>query len=110
MLLLPLLLFSLSLLSQVVHVYNVVSHARRFYRTLVFSSDAALCLYDMPCTLFLEGTRPRLIAGDPRKAEPRSSSLLITRNLTTALGQQARRDFDQRLAPGECMTTVRSCA
>eukprot|EP00966_Prymnesium_polylepis_P315084 7280750-Prymnesium_polylepis.1 len=53
-----------------VHVYNVVSHARRFYRTLIFSSDNAFCLHDMPCTLFLHGERPRLVAGDPRTPVP----------------------------------------
>ena len=43
----------------VVHVYDVVSHGRRFYRTLVASSDNAFCLHDMPCTLFLQGmSRP----------------------------------------------------
>ena len=25
-------------------MYNVVEHGRRFYRTLVYSSDAALCV------------------------------------------------------------------
>ncbi len=72
----------------VVHVYNVVSHARRFHRTLIFSSDNAFCLYDMPCTPFLQGERPRLVAGDPRTDTPAGSSLLITRNLTRELGTQ----------------------
>lgn len=32
----------------VVHVYDVVEHGRRFYRTLAFSSDASLSLASMP--------------------------------------------------------------
>ena len=72
----------------VVHVYNVLSHARRFYRSLVFSSDNAFCLCDMPCTPFLQGERPRLVAGDPRTDTPSGPSLLITRNLTRELGTQ----------------------
>lgn len=31
-----------------VHVYDVVEHGRRFYRTLSFSSDASLSLASMP--------------------------------------------------------------
>lgn len=72
----------------VVHVYDVVSHGRRFYRSLVASSDNAFCLHDMPCTLFLQGDKPRLVAGDPRMARPVGSSLLITRTLTKQLGEQ----------------------
>ena len=73
----------------VVHVYNVVSHGRRFYRTLIASSDNAFCLHDMPCTLFLDGEEPRLVAGDPRAPSAHAPSLVITRSLTKALGTQA---------------------
>ena len=38
----------------VVHVYDVISHGRRFYRTLIFSSDNAFALHNMPTTLFLQ--------------------------------------------------------
>ena len=72
----------------VVHVYDVVSHGRRFYRTLVASSDNAFCLHDMPTTLFLQGEKPRLVAGNPRASAPPSSTLLITRSLTKTLGMQ----------------------
>jgi hypothetical protein len=72
----------------VVHVYDVVSHGRRFYRTLVASSDNIFCLHDMPCTLFLQGETPKFVAGDPRKMVPPKPSLVITRNLTKNLGTQ----------------------
>lgn len=32
----------------VVHIFDVVEHGRRFYRTLAFSSDAALSLVSRP--------------------------------------------------------------
>lgn len=32
----------------VVHVFDVVEHGRRFYRTLTFSSDAALSFVSRP--------------------------------------------------------------
>lgn len=32
----------------VVHVYDVVEYGRRFYRTLTYSSDAALSLVSRP--------------------------------------------------------------
>ena len=73
---------------EVVHVYNVISHARRWYRSLIFSSDNAFCLYDMPSTLFLHGDRPRLVAGEPKAVAKAAPSLLITRSLTRQLGTQ----------------------
>ena len=72
----------------VVHVYDVTSHGRRFYRTLVASSDNAFCLHDMPTALFLQGETPRLVAGNPRDPTPAGSTLLITRSLTKTLGTQ----------------------
>ena len=83
----------------VVHVYNVVEHGRRFYRTLVASSDNAFCLHDVvPCKLFLQGERPKLVAGDPRTPALPSPSLLITRSLTKQLGTQTY--IPQRLLCG----------
>src|SRR5205085_2034879 len=44
----------------VCHVYAVLEHGRRFYRSLIFSSDAQFCLQDLP---------PRLtIKPDPHNA------------------------------------------
>ena len=61
----------------VVHVYDVTSHGRRFYRTLVASSDNAFCLHDMPTALFLQGETPRLVAGNPRDPTPAGSTLWV---------------------------------
>jgi len=33
---------------RVIHVFNVVEHGRRFYRTLIFSSDSFLSPHDLP--------------------------------------------------------------
>ncbi|KAL3900368.1 MAG: hypothetical protein SGPRY_012474, partial [Prymnesium sp.] len=88
----------------VVHVYNILSHARRFYRSLIFSSDNSFCLHDMPCTLFLQGERPKLVAGDPRSPVPRSSSLLITRSLNKLLGTQTY--IPSRLLRGQLPATL----
>lgn len=41
----------------VVHVFDVVEHGRRFYRTLAFSSDAALSLVSRPPSGVSQGAR-----------------------------------------------------
>ena len=64
-----------------VHVYDVVSHARRLYRSLTFSSDNAFSLYDMPCALFLH-------AGDhtgDRTALILVAALIVTTSFQTDL-------------------------
>jgi hypothetical protein len=72
---------------QVVHVYNVVEYGRRFYRQLVYSSDATFCLDGtLPGAPAPHSTTPMFQAGDPRTEAFNGRSLVITRYLTSALG------------------------
>lgn len=72
---------------QVVHVYNVVEYGRRYYRHLVYSSDATFCLDGtLPGAPALHSTAPMFQAGDPRTEAHNGRSLVITRYLTSALG------------------------
>jgi hypothetical protein len=72
---------------QVVHVYNVVEFGRRFYRSLVYSSDATFCLHaDLPASLTAHSAQPMLSAGDPKVETKAKPSLVITRNLTKTMG------------------------
>ena len=53
----------------VVHVYNVLEHGRRYFRSLVYSSDARFCLHDMEPRLVLakvhgKGYRPQYESGN----------------------------------------------
>lgn len=62
------------------HIFNVMSHGRRFYRSLVFSSDPTYTLHDM----FLNdgqsiGGTFRQTCGTPNSHEMPSTSLVITR-------------------------------
>jgi hypothetical protein len=78
--------------SGAVHIFNVVPHGRRFLRSLVWASDASLCLDDGPATL-----GDASLAGDSileiRRAayagraamEP---SLVILRNIVQEMGVQ----------------------
>jgi hypothetical protein len=75
--------------SRVVHIYNVVEHGRKYYRKLVYSSDARWCLHDMTPRLVLrkewqqkEETFEyvaRYESGDPMESEVYGTSLIITR-------------------------------
>lgn len=81
-----------------VHVYNVVEHGRRFYRTLVYTSDASRSLHCDGGATLLASARTladstansfaALACGDATRPVPPSPSLVITRNLHTSLGVQ----------------------
>ena len=72
---------------QVVHVYNVVEYGRRFYRSLVYSSDATFCLDGtLPGAPAPHSTTPMFQAGDPRTEAFARRSLVITRYLTESTG------------------------
>ena len=43
--------------SQSVHVYCVVEHGRRFYRSLVYASKPQECMHDLPLRVMLEDSR-----------------------------------------------------
>ena len=82
-----------------VHVFNVVEHGRRFYRTLVFASDASRCMHS-DGGLALEaaprtesdakaGACPSLSVGDAARPAPPQPSLVVSRHLHADLGEQA---------------------
>ncbi|CAM9378337.1 unnamed protein product [Chrysoparadoxa australica] len=73
-----------------VHVYNILDHGRRFYRSLVFSSDATLCLQHLPPSGVVQDSDSgaHLAAGNPFEPTPTGPSLVITRNLYQEVGVQ----------------------
>ena len=74
---------------QVLHIYNVVEYGRRFYRSLVWSSDSRYTLTDLPPVWLPDASwmQPdRYAITDDRKHADASyphPSLIITRNFTT---------------------------
>ncbi len=75
----------------VVYVYDVVEHGRRYYRSLVFSSNVNLCIADIPpCGVMDEKDwRAQLVGGDAvAPISPPRPSLVITRNLYQYIGPQ----------------------
>eukprot|EP01012_Entosiphon_sulcatum_P024255 TRINITY_DN29428_c0_g1_i1.p1 TRINITY_DN29428_c0_g1~~TRINITY_DN29428_c0_g1_i1.p1 ORF type:complete len:4234 (+),score=586.19 TRINITY_DN29428_c0_g1_i1:35-12736(+) len=70
---------------EVVHVYNLVSHGRKIFRSLIYSSNSALCLHSLAPIMgarrseFIDVTR--LHAGDlKRRAQPESSLVVLRHN------------------------------
>ena len=80
-----------------VHVYNLEEHGRRFFRSLVYSTDGARCLHHLPPVLQASASATSelgaylVCAGDaatPSSVAARLSSLVIRRNLSGQLGTQ----------------------
>jgi hypothetical protein len=79
----------------VCHIYNVVEHGRRYYRSLIYSSDAKFCLQDLTPHLTIRPDPqnknnfiPHYESGNPLlKVEP-APSVVITRSLNALLGTQ----------------------
>ena len=69
---------------QVVNVYNLVSHGRKMYRSIIFSSNSKFCLHSLPPNIAIRSSPvpPELkyAAGDLKKKRTNDSSLLITRS------------------------------
>ncbi len=75
----------------VVYVYDVVEHGRRYYRSLVFTSNVDMCIADIPpCGVMDEKDwRAQLVGGDALASiSPSQPSLVITRNLYQHVGPQ----------------------
>lgn len=85
--------------SRVVHVYNVIEHGRRLYRTLVFSSNPRYCFHNLESKLVVSqetsggNIAPSYEAGNPVCFYKPSPSLVITRTLTSATGGQSTQTF-----------------
>jgi hypothetical protein len=87
---------------RVVHVYNVVEHGRRWYRTLVFTSDVRFSLATLPRSFdaSVEWTMPlRLSAGKASASFEEKTSLLITRNLGSTVQTYVPHRFLKGLIP-----------
>ena len=73
----------------VVQVFNVVEHGRKFYRSLVFTSDYRFCLHNLkpesasnsPSTTQTTPACTSFAAGDALAVSRPNFSLVITRNL-----------------------------
>ncbi len=75
----------------VVCVYDVVEHGRRYYRSLVFTSNVNMCIADIPpCGVMDEKDwRAQLVGGEAlAPIIPPQPSLVITRNLYQHVGPQ----------------------
>jgi len=66
----------------VVRVYGLVSHGRRVYRTILFTSDMRSCLYDLPPLL---KSHLSYAAGNPFESSEPCRSLVIERNNETLI-------------------------
>jgi hypothetical protein len=73
---------------RVVQVFNVISHGRRFYSQLVFSSSAQLCLCDMPPEGVVVSGQQLMCCGNPRSCERPVTTAVITRNISKEVGVQ----------------------
>ena len=84
-----------------VHVYNIVEGGRRFFRSLIFSSDTNFCLHDLQPNPIMKNSVPGLTCGDAATSAPREQSVVITRNLNKQMGPQTLipRRFLQGLLP-----------
>ncbi len=75
----------------VIYVYDVVEHGRRYYRSLIFTSNVNLCIADIPpCGVMDEQDwRAQLVGGNAvAPITPPQPSLVITRNLYQHVGPQ----------------------
>jgi hypothetical protein len=76
---------------KMVNLFNICEYGRRWYRSLVFTSNPMYCLDDLPPVLY-DGLSlpPHFIALVPRSAQfiTQDSSLVITRLLKEELGVQ----------------------
>jgi hypothetical protein len=73
---------------RVLLVYNLLSHGRRMYRSLVYASDARFSLHSLPPSLASKASRVsalRNAAGDLKKKRTADESLVIVRR-NAALG------------------------
>eukprot|EP01047_Picozoa_sp_COSAG01_P109344 COSAG01_NODE_38226_length_492_cov_1.114504_1_plen_117_part_10 len=71
-----------------VHIYNILEHGRRFFRSLIFSSDADYCFRAMDPTPVIKYDVPSFISGSSKQDVEPADSVVITRNLTAELGVQ----------------------
>ncbi len=73
----------------VVHLYRVIEYGRRFYRHLIFASDAALTLHSFDRKeLATLNDRTRFVGGTTNETSPPGFSMVITRNLYSSVGLQ----------------------
>ncbi|CAM9225899.1 unnamed protein product, partial [Phaeothamnion confervicola] len=74
----------------VVHVFEVVEHGRRFFRSLCFSSDASLSLHEMAPVGVMDDddAGAHLVAGEVGGVPDAAPSLVVTRTLYQSVGPQ----------------------
>lgn len=66
---------------RVLHIFNIVEHGRRWYRSMIFSSDAVCTLHKLPMETFFIDGRMFQCCGNPKVKVERTTSLVITRYL-----------------------------
>ena len=68
---------------KIFHVFNIVEHGRRWYRSMIFSSNSKLCLYTMPEEVIIINNETYMTSGDVYKIHNNNYSLIISRDITT---------------------------
>ena len=75
----------------VVHIYDIIEHGRRFYRSLIYTSDTRMCFRDMQPAIqrarihpWAPYTRFASLAAEGKKFRYPNQSLIITRNLSSS--------------------------
>ena len=66
---------------RVFHIFNVVEHGRRWYRSIIFSSDPLFTLHDLKMESFHIDKKLLQCSGDPSKKYEPAKSLIINRYL-----------------------------
>jgi hypothetical protein len=67
---------------RVFHVFNLIEYGRRWYRSLIFSSDPSIVYHDLPVVCLKVGDEPRLCSGDPTQPYIPERSLMVSRDVS----------------------------
>ena len=81
---------------RVMQVFNIVEHGRRWYRSIVFSSDPSFSLHDMKTECLHLGDHLFQCCGDPTKNIKSATSMVILRDVTQDISLLAGPDGTAR--------------
>lgn len=87
---------------EVVQIFDVIEHGRRFYRSLVWTSDSNWCLHSLPPQLAVYGGETFQPAGNHYTSPKPARSLCITR----VLQGKTQTFIPDRLLYGMVPTTI----
>ena len=67
---------------RVFHVYNILEYGRRWYRSLIFSSDSSFSPHDLPVGFVPIGYGIKACCGDPKTLVEPEATLVIIRHVS----------------------------